>query len=321
MIQVNADTSGVRTLAGTAAQITASQAKGAVALSLPQTITLPSNAVINGGSAANDDLTLQGTTNATRTTSYVAIQPNGGFTGIGTATPDVALSVQGTNPPQMAFGNAVFLGNTIGATNTESDWADNAWYSGGWIYRASDYAAKAQIYQGAFTFSSAASGTAGNAVTWLDRMIIAQTGAVRMHFYGSGAATFDANGNITSVSDERFKIIQGNFDAGLKEILQINPILYKYNELSKLDMVNTYAGFSAQNVMQYIPEAVGKDNNGYYTFNDRPIIAALVNAVKTLKAEVDELRSQLSLPLKDYAANALLNEERTIVSELNEKPL
>jgi hypothetical protein len=51
---------------------------------------------INGGTAANDDLTLQGTTNATRTTSYVLIQPNGGLTQVGAGTPvtDTALPLQ-----------------------------------------------------------------------------------------------------------------------------------------------------------------------------------------------------------------------------------
>lgn len=34
---------------------------------------------LSGGDAANDDLTLQGTTHATRTTSYVKLQPNGGI--------------------------------------------------------------------------------------------------------------------------------------------------------------------------------------------------------------------------------------------------
>lgn len=38
---------------------------------------------LSGGTAANDDLTLQGTTNSTRTSSYVLIQPNGGNTAIG----------------------------------------------------------------------------------------------------------------------------------------------------------------------------------------------------------------------------------------------
>ena len=49
-----------------------------------------------GGTAANDDLTLEGTSNATRTTSYVILQPNGGNVGIGTTSPTTALVVDGT---------------------------------------------------------------------------------------------------------------------------------------------------------------------------------------------------------------------------------
>jgi hypothetical protein len=48
---------------------------------------------LSGGTAANDDLTLQGTTNATRTTSYVIMQPNGGNVGIGTTSPGVKLQI------------------------------------------------------------------------------------------------------------------------------------------------------------------------------------------------------------------------------------
>lgn len=43
-----------------------------------------------GGTAANDDLTLEGTSSATRTTSYVVLQPNGGNVGIGTTSPTLS---------------------------------------------------------------------------------------------------------------------------------------------------------------------------------------------------------------------------------------
>ena len=46
-----------------------------------------------GGTAANDDLTLEGTSSATRTTSYVVLQPNGGNVGIGTASPTDKLNI------------------------------------------------------------------------------------------------------------------------------------------------------------------------------------------------------------------------------------
>lgn len=52
---------------------------------------------INGGAAANDDITIQGTTHAERTGSYVNLQPNGGLVGIGLAVPDSRLTINGTN--------------------------------------------------------------------------------------------------------------------------------------------------------------------------------------------------------------------------------
>ena len=48
-----------------------------------------------GGTDANNDLTLEGTSNATRTTSYVVLQPNGGNVGIGTTSPYSKLFVAG----------------------------------------------------------------------------------------------------------------------------------------------------------------------------------------------------------------------------------
>lgn len=53
---------------------------------------------LSGGIDANDDLTLQGTTNATRTTSYVNLQPNGGNVGIGTTMPGSKLEVVDATP-------------------------------------------------------------------------------------------------------------------------------------------------------------------------------------------------------------------------------
>jgi hypothetical protein len=46
-----------------------------------------------GGTAANDDITIHGTINATRTTSYVILQPTAGYVGINTASPVAALDV------------------------------------------------------------------------------------------------------------------------------------------------------------------------------------------------------------------------------------
>ena len=49
--------------------------------------------IVYGSSAANGDLTIHGTSSATKTTSYVVLQPDGGFVGIGQATPIAPLQI------------------------------------------------------------------------------------------------------------------------------------------------------------------------------------------------------------------------------------
>ncbi|MEI6304859.1 MAG: LamG-like jellyroll fold domain-containing protein [Candidatus Taylorbacteria bacterium] len=110
------------------------------------------------------------------------------------------------------------------------------------------------------------------------------SGTMRNDTFTTGTLVSDASGNITVSSDERLKNIQGNFNRGLSDVLTLNPILYKWKDVTGYDTLTTYAGFSAQNVQASIPEAVGVDSSGMLTLSDRPILAALVNSVKELSA-------------------------------------
>lgn len=118
------------------------------------------------------------------------------------------------------------------------------------------------------------------------------TGATGLRFngYGAGAITADASGNLTAVSDERIKREIRPFGRGLEAVLGLRPILYGYTLESGLDQTRAdYAGFSAQQVKGLIPEAVGQSPDGLLSFDDRPIVAALVNAVKELTERVKHL--------------------------------
>jgi hypothetical protein len=114
-------------------------------------------------------------------------------------------------------------------------------------------------------------------------------GAFQMANYGAGAATFDASGNITSVSDERFKDRIAPLPYGLVEVLQLRPIQHGYNELSGLEREHLYGGFSAQQVQPVMPLAIGVDQRGYLTLADRPILGAVVNAIKTHESRLKAL--------------------------------
>ncbi|MDD5165138.1 MAG: tail fiber domain-containing protein [Candidatus Pacebacteria bacterium] len=120
---------------------------------------------------------------------------------------------------------------------------------------------------------------------------LSTTGTVRFSNYGAGTLTTDANGNLSVSSDERLKDIKGYFTTGLDAILSLKPISFNWKPETGLDTVNTYTGFSAQNVQTAIPEAVSVDKHGNLTLQDRPILATLVNAVKELNLKVKDMVS------------------------------
>jgi hypothetical protein len=122
------------------------------------------------------------------------------------------------------------------------------------------------------------------------------TGSVRFANFGAGTATFDASGNLSSVSDERLKDVQGGYNGGLDEIHNIVPIVYKWNVQSGNETEHNYIGFSAQNIQEALGEiAIGVGKDGYLSIQDRAIIATLVNAVQTLANKIDYLENQLNI--------------------------
>jgi hypothetical protein len=110
--------------------------------------------------------------------------------------------------------------------------------------------------------------------------------------YGAGTATFDASGNITSVSDARYKDRVSTLPYGLPEVLALRPVMHGYNALSGLDRFGMYGGFLAQQVQTVIPLAIGRNSDGYLTLSDRPILGAVVHAIQTLDERLKALEEQ-----------------------------
>ena len=123
------------------------------------------------------------------------------------------------------------------------------------------------------------------------------SGTIRFSSFGAGTLTTDASGNVTASSDERLKDIQDDYTRGLEDLRKIKPIKYKWNDISGLERENVYSGFSAQNVGEAIPEAVSTDPRGYLSLQERPIIAALVNAIKEIADKLDKFAEVVSTKL------------------------
>ena len=77
-----------------------------------------------GGTAANDDLILEGTSNVTRTTSYVILQPTAGNVGIGTTSPGTKLQVGNASADTNLIRLSVLYGGIRGDRGG-IEWHDN----------------------------------------------------------------------------------------------------------------------------------------------------------------------------------------------------
>lgn len=124
-----------------------------------------------------------------------------------------------------------------------------------------------------------------------------QTGTVTMGAYGAGAATFDASGNITSVSDVRLKNVLGYSHVGLNAVMKLKPIIYKWNGLGKEkhELDSTYVGFSAQNVKANITYGTGVNKDGYLSLQDRAVLAAAIVAIQELNKKINTQVKEIKL--------------------------
>ncbi len=114
-------------------------------------------------------------------------------------------------------------------------------------------------------------------------------------FYVNGSAAKPGSGTWTVYSDGRLKENVADYTYGLDAIANLRPVNYNYKEDNPLEIPSdeTHTGIIAQELMEVIPEAVEKTENGYYAVDTDPVIWALVNAVKELKKQNEELKERI----------------------------
>ena len=95
-------------------------------------------------------------------------------------------------------------------------------------------------------------------------------------------------------SDRRLKNVEKDYKRGLKEILKVNPVYYRYKDNKELGQTSTNLniGVIAQDVQPYFPEAIGKGSNGYLSMSVDPIIWGAVNAIKEQNSEIEKLKKE-----------------------------
>ena len=114
-------------------------------------------------------------------------------------------------------------------------------------------------------------------------------------FSVNGEASKVGGGSWATFSDVRLKDINATYDAGLKEVLKLQPVRYNYKTDNALNIPDEgeHVGFSAQDVQRLIPEAVSESNKGYLMLNNDPIMWAMLNAIKEQQSQIEQLKARL----------------------------
>lgn len=112
----------------------------------------------------------------------------------------------------------------------------------------------------------------------------------------SGQAAKSSGSSWTVVSDKRFKKDIQPYTDGLDQLVQIQPVTFKYNDRSAMNSDMEHVGVIAQDLEQIAPYMIDpftRDNEEYLAVNNSAMTYMLINAIKDQQRQIDELKSQL----------------------------
>jgi hypothetical protein len=115
--------------------------------------------------------------------------------------------------------------------------------------------------------------------------------------WGGGLNTFDIScasiyyNGLAQRSDVRKKTNITTYTRGLSEVLQLRPVSFNWKEYNPTE---TQYGFIAQEVEAIIPEIVNEDSEGYKNIK-HAYVPILVNAIKELQKQIDQMKQHLGL--------------------------
>jgi len=183
----------------------------------------------------------------------------------------------------------------------------NAYVAGGaWKYATTSTASLLNIQGGLFTWSNAVSGTAGNNISFSERMRITSGGEV--YIAGTtdqGAYNLQVNGTgvwgagaYVNGSDERIKDKIAPLDSGLDVVAKLNPVTYKYKKDWSKDQ-STQTGFIAQELLTALEgknyvDGVVQQGGEYMSVAYQNIIPILTKAIQEQQAIIEELKAKVT---------------------------
>jgi hypothetical protein len=140
-------------------------------------------------------------------------------------------------------------------------------------------------------------GSTGRGFTWGRAGITPVAGINSTSGNFQTAGTIAAAGTITAYySDERLKTKLGKIDNALSKVESLDGFYYEANEVAQAlgYEVKREVGVSAQQVQKILPEIIAPApiDNQYLTVHYERLVPLLIEAIKELKAEIDQLKTK-----------------------------
>lgn len=125
----------------------------------------------------------------------------------------------------------------------------------------------------------------GDNTGWVLRFMTNVSGTPTTRFSFKDNGDFTAVGNVTANSDARLKTNIQTIEDPLSLINELRGVRYVKDG-------NLNIGVIAQEVQQVLPEVVHEDENGMLSVAYGNIVGLLIEAIKELKREIDELKGK-----------------------------
>lgn len=178
-------------------------------------------------------------------------------------------------------------GSAVNNTNAAVAWTGTYPTLMGWN-GSSTYGVRVDSARISDSTSGSSASCTGNAAT--------ATTATNLSGGTVAATTITATGNITAYySDERLKTRLGTIENALAKVQTLDGFYYEPNEIAQSlgYKVKREVGVSAQQVQAILPEIIAPApiDNKYLTVDYERLVPLLIEAIKELKSEVDELKN------------------------------
>lgn len=183
------------------------------------------------------------------------------------------------------------------------------------------------------------------------RMRVSSTGGTITHdltLYGSLGAAKPGGGDWDATSDRRLKQDVRPFTDGLEQVLQIEPVFFRYKDIGPFSSETEYVGVIAQEMQQVAPYTVNEREwtrefddpedgipSSILTYDGTAVRYMLVNAIQEQQVVIDEqqvqiedlearlskLEALLSNATPNPSNSAIVNEQTVVMDGLDKASL